>query len=312
MRKLQKDLVQLLFLLLILIEIIPVYAQEKEYSDGHGGKVILPLGDISFADKVVSFTIGNPAPIAQNANPDSVIGPPDFNEEYAYGFLSLGGGGELVVEFTDNALVNIDGPDMYVFELGKYVEETFLFVSTNAKNWISVGKISGGKSVVDIGDSTLPGAIFRYVKLVDARTNLTAKDKNWPGADIDAIAAIGSAKQLSLNALYLFNTNESKIKEQAKKELLSIVSELKLNSNYDIVIYGHTDSLGSKNSNRKLSADRSNAVKNFMISQAPELGTKLKWKTVGFADEQPVADNKTKEGREKNRRVEIYFIPAKK
>lgn len=300
----------ILTFLLLTISPFFIFSQEKEYSDGHGGKVKLPLGDISFADKVVSFKIGNPQPITENAKPELAVGIPDFNEELISGFVSLGTGGELVLSFTDNALVNIDGPDLYVFELGKYVEETYLYVSRDGKKWISVGKISGGNALVDIGDSTKVGEIFTYIKLQDAKT--LTKDKSWPGADIDAVAAIGSAKQLSLNALYLFNTGESKIKAAAKPDLDKIVTELKANPLFDVVINGHTDSTGNKALNQKLSLDRANAIKTYLVTKAPALKTKIKIKTNGYADDYPVATNNTPEGRELNRRVEVFFIPVKK
>lgn len=287
-----------------------ICAQEKEYNDGHGGKVKLPLGDMSFTDKVVSFKIGNPKPVAENSKPNDATGIPNFNDTTITGFVSLGTGGELVLGFTDNALVNIDGPDLYIFEVGKYIEETFLYVSKDAKKWIGVGKISGGNALVDIGDSTKAGELFTYIKLQDAKT--PTKDKSWPGADIDAVAAIGSAKQLSLNALYLFNTNEAKIKPAAKPDLDKIVTELKANPMYEVVINGHTDSTGNKNLNQKLSLDRANAIKTYIVTKAPALKTKIKIKTNGYADDYPVASNNTTEGREMNRRVEVFFVPVKK
>lgn len=283
---------------------------EKEYNDGHGGKIKLPLGDISFADKLISYKVGNPPPVAEFSKATDAIGQPDFNEQKISGFVSLGIKGELVLAFTDNALVNIDGPDLYVFEVGRYVEDTYLFVSKNGRSWINVGKISGGNALVDIGDSTKPGDIFTYIKLVDAGTSAKKGDKVWPGADIDAVAAIGSAKQLALNALYLFNTNESKIKPEAKKELDEIIKELKSNPDFNLVINGHTDSVGNKTLNQKLSVNRAEAIKDYLIKQLPEFKSKIK--TNGYADEYPVAGNATPEGREKNRRVEVFFVPQKK
>ena len=283
---------------------------EKEYNDGHGGKIKLPLGDISFADKIISYHRGDPAPIPENSKPTDAVGKPDFNLERVTGFVSLGTGGDLTLAFTDNALVNINGPDLYVFEVGKYVEETFLYVSKNGKTWINVGKISGGNALIDIGDSTKVGDIFTYIKLVDAGTATKKGDKMWPGADIDAIAAIGSAKQLSLNSLYLFNTNESKIKPGAKKELDQIISELKSNPAFDLVINGHTDSTGSKTLNQKLSLNRAEAIRSYFIDKLPEFKSKII--VNGYADDFPVATNTTSEGREQNRRVEVFFIPVKK
>lgn len=294
-----------LFFLLI-SDFLFCQSTEKEYSNGHGGKIKLPLGDISFTDKLVRYTPGKPAPIA-NKNAQDAVGLPDFNEKQVTGFVSLGIGGELVLSFTDNALVNIMGPDLYIFEVGKFIEDTYLYVSKNGKTWKNVGKIGGGNALVDIGDSTQPGEIFTYIKLQDAGTSIKNGDRVWPGADIDAVAAIGSAKQLSLNALYLFNTAESKIKSGAKKGLDSIITLLKDNPDYNIVIQGHTDSIGTRASNLKLSEARSKSIKTYIATALPAFKTKIK--TIGYAGDIPVSTNKTPEGREQNRRVELFFIP---
>ncbi len=282
-------------------------AQEKEYPDGHGKKVKLPLGDLSFADSLISYTPGTPSPIPQNAEGWLALGTPNFNPDSASGFVSLGTGGTIILKFTNNALVNINGPDLYVFEMGKYVEETFLYVSKDAKNWISVGKIGGGNALIEIGDSTKPGEIFNYVKLVDAKTYTKKGDNMWPGADIDAVAAIGSAIQYSLSAQYLFNTNEATLKNEAKSELEKIVTELNKMSNVQLVINGHTDSLGTRIKNEELSFNRAVSVKKY-------LEKKLNNKSIGiscsgYADTFPVAPNSTESGRQKNRRVEIYILP---
>jgi hypothetical protein len=114
-------------------------APGKAYNNGHGGSLTLPQGDISFADKVVSYRPGNPAPIKENANPQDAVGIPDFNLRMVTGFVSLGTGGELVLAFTDNALVNIDGPDLYVLRWESMLKKPFfLFPRTGA-----IGSIPG-------------------------------------------------------------------------------------------------------------------------------------------------------------------------
>jgi OOP family OmpA-OmpF porin len=285
-----------------------VCAQEKKYPDGHGGIVNLPQGDISFADTVISYKAGNPAPIKHNSNSHDAIGVPDFRADSISGFVSLGVGGELVLAFTNNALINIPGNDLYVFETGRYIEETYLYVSKDGKKWIYVGKINGGNALVDIGDSTKPSDMFRYIKLIDAKTK--THDSMWPGADIDAVAAIGSAKQIALNATYLFNTNQAILKPKAKEELNKITEELNALTNYSIVINGHCDSTGNKANNKVLSQNRAISVKDYLL-------TKLNNKYIpvtcnGYSDEYPLATNATPEGREKNRRVEIYIVPNNK
>jgi OOP family OmpA-OmpF porin len=284
------------------------FAQEKQYPDGHDGVVNLPQGDISFADTVISYKAGDPAPIKHNSNPQDAVGVPDFNADSISGFVSLGVGGELVLAFTNNALINIPGNDLYVFESGRYIEETYLYVSKDGVNWISVGKINGGNAVVDIGDSTKPGDIFRYIKLVDAKTR--TRDRMWPGADIDAVAAIGSAKQIALNSTYLFNTNQAVLKPQAKEELTKIAKELNELKNYSIVINGHCDSTGNKTNNKILSKNRAVSVKDYFLTKLNNKHTLITCN--GYSDEYPLATNTTPEGREKNRRVEIYIVPNNK
>ncbi|MDD2637108.1 MAG: hypothetical protein PHW82_16585, partial [Bacteroidales bacterium] len=89
----------------------------RTYPDGHGGRVFFPFGDISFADEVISFKVGNPAPI-EGYGVQNIIGIPDYIGEYEKKFTTLGYGGEIVVKFTDNILYDIDGPDLFILEIG--------------------------------------------------------------------------------------------------------------------------------------------------------------------------------------------------
>ena len=68
---------------------------------------------------------------------------------------------------------------------------------------------------------------------------------------------------------------------------------------------GHTDSVGSDAYNQKLSVQRAEAVKAYLVSKGIE---KNRIYTEGKGEKQPIADNQTKEGRAKNRRVEIEVV----
>ena len=72
-----------------------------------------------------------------------------------------------------------------------------------------------------------------------------------------------------------------------------------------IIAVGHTDSVGPDAYNQKLSIARSEAVKAYLVSKGIE---KNRVYTEGKGEKQPVADNKTTEGRAKNRRVEIEVV----
>ena len=95
------------------------------------------------------------------------------------------------------------------------------------------------------------------------------------------------------------------LKPEGKSKLNDLVSKIK-GVNLEVVIaVGHTDSVGSDAYNQKLSMRRSESVKAYLVSKGIE---KNRVYTEGKGEKQPVASNKTKEGRAKNRRVEIEVV----
>lgn len=288
----------------LLIISFPVLAQNQglNYPDGHGGTIFLPQGDISFADEVLDFKRGDPDAVTEACDSALSVGKADF-AGVASNFTSLGCGGSLILRFNDNALINIAGPDLYVFEVGKYIETTQLYVSKNGKKWINVGAISGGTSSVDIGDSVNQGEVFHYVKLVDLKTDCKG---SWPGADIDAVAAIGSGTQINLKTAILFDFDKFELLNEAKAELDKIAGQIVSAKPSKIIIEGHTDNIGVETYNQQLSEKRAAAVKNHLLSKTPY---KAKMNSVGYGSSLPIASNDTKEGQDKNRRVSIILIP---
>jgi outer membrane protein OmpA-like peptidoglycan-associated protein len=103
--------------------------------------------------------------------------------------------------------------------------------------------------------------------------------------------------------LYInFDTNKATIKPESKGIIDQIVELMKSQSNLKISIEGHTDSQGSPAANKKLSLNRAKAV----IKAVSAGGINpSRMSAVGWGQEKPVADNRTEEGRAKNRRVEI-------
>ncbi|HSI47899.1 MAG TPA: OmpA family protein [Ideonella sp.] len=102
-----------------------------------------------------------------------------------------------------------------------------------------------------------------------------------------------------------FDFDKAVLKPEAKAKLDDLVSKT-AGMNLEVIIaVGHTDSVGSDAYNQKLSVRRSEAVKEYLVSKGVE---KNRVYTEGKGEKQPVADNKTAEGRAKNRRVEIEVV----
>jgi len=92
---------------------------------------------------------------------------------------------------------------------------------------------------------------------------------------------------------------------EGRAKLDDLVGKIKGISLEVIIAVGHTDSVGSDAYNQKLSVNRAEAVKAYLVSKGIE---KNRVYTEGKGEKQPVADNKTAEGRAKNRRVEIEVV----
>ncbi len=118
-------------------------------------------------------------------------------------------------------------------------------------------------------------------------------------------APAAAAAKVTYAADAFFDTNKSVLKPEGKAKLDDLVGKVKGISLEVIIAVGHTDSDGSDAYNQKLSVARSEAVKAYLVSKGIE---KNRVYTEGKGEKQPVADNKTKEGKAKNRRVEIEVV----
>ena len=102
-----------------------------------------------------------------------------------------------------------------------------------------------------------------------------------------------------------FDFDKSALKPEGKAKLDDLVGKLKAVNLEVIIAIGHTDSIGSNAYNQKLSVRRANSVKAYLVSKGIAANRIY---TEGKGETQPVASNKTKEGRAKNRRVEIEVV----
>lgn len=170
------------------------------YKDHRGREVAILGGADSFAESIVEFIPGSPWTWDElDKNPEDILGVPD-RAGYDNGkALTLGAGGVIVLEFK-RLLVNGEGDDIYVFEVGDQVEDTMVEVSADLENWYYVGRAKGSTASVDLGadDSEAPADLkYKYVRLTDLYEYPTG---NYPGADVDAVACINSKPAASGSA----------------------------------------------------------------------------------------------------------------
>jgi len=117
------------------------------------------------------------------------------------------------------------------------------------------------------------------------------------------------AEKVTFAADVLFDFDKAVIKPEGKSKLDDLSSKTK-GVNLEVVIaIGHADSVGSDAYNQRLSVRRAESVKAYLTSKGIAANRVY---TEGKGEKQPVADNKTKEGRAKNRRVEIEVIGTRK
>jgi hypothetical protein len=152
------------------------------------GGIYFPLGEISFADEVADYQPGERVDAPCN-NPPSAFGPPDNEDSRNDQFCSLGDGGSLTLKFTDNFLIDVEGYDLYIFEIGA-LEPFRVEISQDGTQWIDLGVVEGQPTELDIHGKVEPGEKFSYVRMTDVNASLTVYP--WAGADIDAVGAIGA------------------------------------------------------------------------------------------------------------------------
>jgi OmpA-OmpF porin, OOP family len=115
---------------------------------------------------------------------------------------------------------------------------------------------------------------------------------------------IDPPKDFVLDNVY-FDTGKSSLKQTSFKALNDLVEVLKLKNTMVIEIQGHTDDVGKPEDNMKLSQDRADEVRKYLVSKGIEASRVT---AKGFGQTLPVADNSTDAGKAKNRRTSLKVI----
>lgn len=149
---------------------------------------------------------------------------------------------------------------------------------------------------------------FGKRSMTSVPTQSPAEEKPVPVAQstqiehIEGIKKVGQSFVLNVSGAS-FASGSAELSEDAKAQFAQ-AAEAIAKSNASVRVEGHTDSSGKLESNKTLSQARAESVRTFLVEHGVNAE---KVSAQGFGPSKPIADNKTKEGRAKNRRVEIYI-----
>jgi outer membrane protein OmpA-like peptidoglycan-associated protein len=216
-----------------------------------------------------------PGPKSNNGCPYKLLHAlNDINEKQATDTLSMG-----EKNFNFN---NLPPDKSYLFEMDASDEDYPPYVDINLQNGDSITPIRAFKK-----DST--HYAYKFVKK-GAAIELTKEEEEILNTAFDNLE---------------FETGKTKIKEESLPSLIDLALLLGKKPDWALTIAGHTDSQGAASSNLRLSKGRAKSVADFLIKAGIDSSRfDVKW----YGETKPIGDNKTKEGRQRNRRVEMTVI----
>jgi outer membrane protein OmpA-like peptidoglycan-associated protein len=166
----------------------------------------------------------------------------------------------------------------------------------------------------DFGDGTPPAkttlarTTHSYTRVGNYTVRITVDDGR--GGTCSATAPITVIQRFLLTeqgGKVLFDFNKATLKPEARRRLAEVLQVLKEQPGLQVLVVGHTDSIGSDAYNMRLSQRRAESVATYLVQNGvPRQAIRTEW----HGKRQPVASNATAEGRAQNRRVEITLSPG--
>jgi outer membrane protein OmpA-like peptidoglycan-associated protein len=175
-----------------------------------------------------------------------------------------------------NAIKTLGGQILYESD----VQATFKVVKNGKEIWIRLDVWNDGNSY-----------------------DVTILEIQGMDQEVTADAMYDALSKDGFMALYInFDTGKSTIKPESQPIIDQIAALMKGHADLKLNIEGHTDNVGTPASNKTLSEQRAKAVLDAVVKQGSAAN---RMAAVGWGQDKPVADNRTEDGRAKNRRVEI-------
>ena len=191
----------------------------------------------------------------------------------------------------------------------------FTGCATKAQTGAVVGAAGGavvGGAIGTAAGSTTKGAIIGAVvggaagAIIGARMDKQADEleHSIKGAKVERV---GEGIHVTFESGLLYDFDSARMREEAEANLRELALSLEKYPGSDLLIAGHTDSVGSESYNQGLSERRAAAAANYLVSQGV---ARNRIATRGLGEVEPVAGNDTGAGRQQNRRVEVAIYAS--
>jgi outer membrane protein OmpA-like peptidoglycan-associated protein len=187
----------------------------------------------------------------------------------------------------------------------------------HAQRGLVIGAAGGavlGGVIGKVAGSTAKGAIIGAAvggtagAIIGDQMDRQAKEikQNVKGAKVERV---GEGIQVTFESGLLYDFDSDVVKSEARANLRELARSLDQYPDSDLLILGHTDSIGPAQYNKDLSVRRADAAAEYLISEGVQ---RSRIATGGLGEEEPVAMNDTETGRQQNRRVEVAIYASEK
>jgi len=168
----------------------------------------------------------------------------------------------------------------------------------------AVGSVTGGKAGTGALIGGALGAVAGNLWSKRQEDRRRAMEQATQGTNVEVSRTADNQLKINIPNDISFDVGSAAIKPQLRAVLDPFASSLQGDPSAQITIVGHTDSTGSDAFNNKLSIERADSVRDYIVTRGVAAG---RVSTAGRGDREPIADNNTDAGRAKNRRVEIFL-----
>ena len=168
----------------------------------------------------------------------------------------------------------------------------------------AIGSVTGGSAGTGAAIGGVLGAVAGNLWSKRQEDRRKAMEQATQGTNVEVTRTQDNQLKINIPNDISFDVGSAAIKPQLRAVLDPFVSSLQGDPSAQVTIVGHTDSTGSDALNNKLSIERADSVRDYIVTRGVAAGRVA---TAGRGDREPIADNNTESGRAKNRRVEIFL-----